>query len=92
MVNLLQRERAPELVEPSTVANSAAVGVRVLFTIRVADVDAVCAELERHGVRLLNGPIDRRGAAVRPRSLTRPAMSGRSRRCWKAARRAARGE
>ncbi len=59
MVNLLQRERAPELVEPSTVANSAAVGVRVLFTIRVADVDAVCAELERHGVRLLNGPIDR---------------------------------
>ena len=58
MLNLLQRERAPELVEPSTVAKSTA-GVHALFTIRVADVDSVCADLKRHGVHLLNGPIDR---------------------------------
>lgn len=58
MLNLLHREQAPELVEPATVANSTA-GVRALFTIRVADVDSVCADLKRHGVHLLNGPIDR---------------------------------
>jgi lactoylglutathione lyase len=58
MLNLLDREQAPELVEPATVANSTA-GVRALFTIRVADVDAVCADLESHGVQLLNGPVDR---------------------------------
>jgi lactoylglutathione lyase len=58
MLNLLQREQAPELVEPSTVASSTA-GVRALFTIRVTDVDTVCADLERHGVQLLNGPVDR---------------------------------
>ena len=34
-------------------------GPRMLFTIRVTDVDATCAELERHGVSLLNGPVDR---------------------------------
>lgn len=58
MINLLQSERAPDLVEPSTVASNTA-GVRALFTIKVADVDAVCAQLEQHGVRLLNGPVDR---------------------------------
>lgn len=58
MLNLLNREHAPELVEPSIVAKSTA-GVRALFTIRVADVDAVCADLEHHGIPLLNGPIDR---------------------------------
>ena len=58
LLNLLHCEQAPELVEPATVATSTA-GVRALFTIRVADVDAVCADLQRHGVHLLNGPIDR---------------------------------
>jgi lactoylglutathione lyase len=58
MINLLESERAPELVAPSTVAANAA-GVRALFTIKVADVDLVCVELEQHGVRLLNGPVDR---------------------------------
>jgi lactoylglutathione lyase len=33
--------------------------VRVLLTIKVADVDAVCAALKSHGVPLLNGPVDR---------------------------------
>ncbi|MCW6005112.1 VOC family protein [Micromonospora sp. CPCC 205371] len=58
MINLLERERAPELVAPSSVVSNEA-GVRALFTIKVADVDLICAELERHGVRLLNGPVDR---------------------------------
>jgi catechol 2,3-dioxygenase-like lactoylglutathione lyase family enzyme len=58
MLNLLHREQAPELVEPAAVADGTA-GVRALFTIRVADVDAVCADLQRHGVQPLNGPVDR---------------------------------
>jgi uncharacterized glyoxalase superfamily protein PhnB len=34
-------------------------GARVLLTIKVDDVDLVCAELHKLGVALLNGPIDR---------------------------------
>lgn len=58
MINLLQADQAAELVEPSPVAGSQA-GSRWLLTIKVADVDAVCAELRQHGVTLLNGPVDR---------------------------------
>jgi catechol 2,3-dioxygenase-like lactoylglutathione lyase family enzyme len=58
MLNLLRLDGAPELVRPAAVAGHD-VGARALFTIRVADVDAVCSELERHGVQLLNGPVDR---------------------------------
>jgi catechol 2,3-dioxygenase-like lactoylglutathione lyase family enzyme len=58
MVNLLQASQAHELVQPVPVA-AARSGARVLLTIKVADVDAVCAILQGHGVRLLNGPVDR---------------------------------
>ncbi|MBP2449407.1 catechol 2,3-dioxygenase-like lactoylglutathione lyase family enzyme [Rhizobium leguminosarum] len=58
MVNLLRVTEAPQLVEPSPVAASGS-GSRVLLTIKVDDVDVVCAELRRFGVMLLNGPIDR---------------------------------
>jgi catechol 2,3-dioxygenase-like lactoylglutathione lyase family enzyme len=58
MVNLLQASNAPPLVQPAAVAPSAS-GARILLTIEVADVDAVCDELRGHGVVLLNGPIDR---------------------------------
>ena len=58
MVNLLEASQAPQLVEPVPVA-SAVSGARVLLTIRVADVDAVCATLQTRGVTLLNGPVDR---------------------------------
>lgn len=58
MLNLLQASEAPELVEPAAVAGPDA-GSRFLLTVNVADVDAVCAELQQHGVTLLNGPIDR---------------------------------
>ena len=34
-------------------------GSRQVFTIQVDDVDTMCAELCRRGVKLLNGPMDR---------------------------------
>ncbi|MDH6256485.1 VOC family protein [Bradyrhizobium sp. BR13661] len=58
LINLLAASQAPTLVEPLPVAPSSA-GARALLTIRVADVDAVCAALRANGVDLLNGPIDR---------------------------------
>jgi len=58
MVNLLQASRAPVLVQPAPVA-PAELGARFLLTIKVADVDAVCADLKGRGVALLNGPINR---------------------------------
>jgi len=57
LVNLLEVSQAPMLVEPVPVAPPG--GSRALLTIEVEDVDAVVAQLAEHGVRLLNGPIDR---------------------------------
>ena len=58
LINLLKVEAAPELIEPASVAPREA-GSRFQFTIDVDDVDAMCAELTRRGVKLLNGPMDR---------------------------------
>ncbi len=58
IVNLLVAGQAPELIDPAPVAPAGA-GSRFQLTITVDDVDAVCAELVRRGVDLLNGPIDR---------------------------------
>jgi len=58
LVNLLKITEAGELIAPANVASRAA-GSRVVFTIDVADVDALCAELTARGVVLLNGPLDR---------------------------------
>jgi uncharacterized glyoxalase superfamily protein PhnB len=58
LVNLLKTSEASELVEPATVATREA-GVRFQFTLGVDDVDAMCEELKKRGVDLLNGPIDR---------------------------------
>ncbi|HEX4729400.1 MAG TPA: VOC family protein [Jatrophihabitans sp.] len=58
MVNLLHVGEAPGLIEPAPVGGSQA-GSRFQLTINVKDADAVCAELGKRGVRLLNGPIDR---------------------------------
>jgi len=58
MINVLKTTEAPALVEPMKVAG-AGLGARALLTIKVKDADAICAELERHGVKLLNGPVDR---------------------------------
>ncbi len=57
LVNLLQADQAPELVEPGRVAPPE--GARMLLTIAVEDVDAACRELAARGGRLLNGPQDR---------------------------------
>jgi len=58
LVNLLKVEQAPELIEPAVVAPREA-GARFQFTLEVDDVDAMCTRLAAHGVKLLNGPMDR---------------------------------
>ena len=58
LVNLLDVASAPELVDPAPVATRGA-GVRHVLTLRVEDVDAMCAELASRGVEFLNGPMDR---------------------------------
>jgi uncharacterized glyoxalase superfamily protein PhnB len=58
LVNLLKTSEAPGLVGPAAVASRES-GVRFQFTLGVEDVDAVCDDLRRRGVELLNGPIDR---------------------------------
>ena len=58
MINLLQLTEAAELVEP-LLPDGASAGPRMLFTIRVENVDATCDELQQKGIPLLNGPMDR---------------------------------
>lgn len=70
VINLLRIPAARELVEPGTVAGREA-GARFVLTIGVDDVDAVCAELGRRGVRLLNGPMNRPWG-IRTASFTDP--------------------
>jgi lactoylglutathione lyase len=70
LINLLKIPAARELIEPGTVGSSVA-GSRFQLTIGVDDVDAVCAELARRGVDLLNGPVNR-AWGVRTASFTDP--------------------
>jgi catechol 2,3-dioxygenase-like lactoylglutathione lyase family enzyme len=58
LINLLKTTAAVELIEPAPVASRDA-GARAQFTIEVENVDAMCAELAKRGVELLNGPMDR---------------------------------
>lgn len=58
IINLLKTAAARDLIEPAVVA-AREVGSRLQLTIEVDDVDAMCAELARRGVHLLNGPMDR---------------------------------
>ncbi len=58
MINLLDKSAALEVVEPAPVAAPNA-GSRAMFTIKVDDVNDVCATLRQGGVELLNGPVDR---------------------------------
>ena len=81
LINLLKVSAAPELIEPAAVAPRDA-GSRMQFTIDVDDVDAMCAELAKRGVELLNGPMDRpwgvrTAAFMDPR---RPHLGDRARR------------
>ncbi len=70
LINLLKTPAAHELIAPAVVAGPEA-GSRLQFTIGVADVDAVCAELAQRGVPLLNGPMDRPWG-IRTASFTDP--------------------
>lgn len=58
MLNLLNISEAPGLVAPMKVADSSA-GQRLMFTVRVPNVDDLCNKLKRLGIQLLNGPQDR---------------------------------
>lgn len=58
LINLLRISQANELITPAKVARSES-GSRVVFTLPVDDVDAICDQLTARGVQLLNGPIDR---------------------------------
>jgi catechol 2,3-dioxygenase-like lactoylglutathione lyase family enzyme len=70
VINLLRIPAARELIGPGTVASREA-GSRFQFTIGVDDVDVICAELARRGVKLLNGPMNRPWG-VRTASFTDP--------------------
>jgi catechol 2,3-dioxygenase-like lactoylglutathione lyase family enzyme len=58
VINLLHSSQAPGLVAPAPVAPAAA-GSRFQLSIWVDDVDAVCAQLDERGVKLLTGPEDK---------------------------------
>jgi catechol 2,3-dioxygenase-like lactoylglutathione lyase family enzyme len=58
VVNLLVTREAHDLIGPAVVAEQEA-GARFQLTIWVDETNAVCEELARRGVELLNGPIDR---------------------------------
>ena len=58
VVNLLMTREAHALIGPAVVAEQEA-GARFQLTVWVDDTNAVCDELARRGVELLNGPIDR---------------------------------
>lgn len=57
-INLLEVDAAHILIAPAEVGGPEG-GSRYQFTITVDDVDAVCSELAKRGVRLLNGPVNR---------------------------------
>jgi catechol 2,3-dioxygenase-like lactoylglutathione lyase family enzyme len=69
-VNLLEISAAHGLIEPAVVAKREA-GSRFQFTVHVDDVDAVCAELDKRGIMLLNGPMNR-AWGIRTASFTDP--------------------
>ncbi len=58
IINLLKVTEADGLIGPAKVASPDA-GSRFQLTIHVDDVDAMCTELVKRGVTLINGPMDR---------------------------------
>jgi len=58
LINLLKISSADELVTPAKVG-SPNDGTRMIFTVGVDDVDAMCQKLIAQGVELINGPMDR---------------------------------
>jgi catechol 2,3-dioxygenase-like lactoylglutathione lyase family enzyme len=58
VVNLVVTEAAPELITPAAVGE-AGTPARMMLTLQVDDVDAVCDRLRERGIALLNGPMTR---------------------------------
>jgi len=58
LLNLLKISEAPELVTPQKIGQLGD-GPRMMFTIKVTDVEAICSQLKQHGISLLNGPMNR---------------------------------
>ena len=58
IINLLRVENAHEIIEPGAVATRDS-GSRFQLSIWVEDVDAVCVQLQKRGVKLLAGPKNR---------------------------------
>lgn len=75
VVNLVAVPAARELVEPADVGR-AGTAARMMLTLDMEDVDAVCERLRELGVELLNGPIDRSWG---PRTAAFADPSGH---CW----------
>ena len=75
VVNLLASTSAPELIEPAPVGQRGT-PARMMLTLAVDDVDAVCSRLQSNGVAFLNGPMDRPWG---PRTATFADPSGH---CW----------
>ncbi len=71
IINLLHVSEAGGLVGPGTVAGRDT-GSRFQVSIWVEDVDAVCADLEKRGVTLLSGPVDKEWG-MRVATFTDPA-------------------
>jgi lactoylglutathione lyase len=70
IVNLLKIPAARDLIDPGFVADAEA-GSRFQLTVWADDADAVCADLTKRGVKLLNGPVDREWG-MRTASFTDP--------------------
>jgi catechol 2,3-dioxygenase-like lactoylglutathione lyase family enzyme len=58
MINLLSQNEAPSLIAPARVATMSS-GSRFQLTIQVDDVDTEAHRLQRLGIPLINGPMDR---------------------------------
>jgi lactoylglutathione lyase len=58
LINLLDMRAAHDLIGPAAVGGGES-GSRFQLTIWVDDTDAVCSELGKRGVELLNGPVNR---------------------------------
>jgi catechol 2,3-dioxygenase-like lactoylglutathione lyase family enzyme len=71
LINLAHVSAAPQFGVPARVAGPGA-GARSVLGVFVDDVDAACAELARHGVVLLDGPVNRPWG-VRTAHFTDPA-------------------
>lgn len=75
VVNLVTVDDAPQLIEPAQ-AGGPGTPARMMLTLQVVDVDRVCERLIAHGVKLLNGPMNRPWG---PRTATFADPSGH---CW----------